>query len=256
MNDPIQPIEILAPVGVEDQAAALPAIVASPRALAVLEEWFFGEVANDNTRAAYRRAIARFNAWVRQRGYSLPQLRAPQIRDYLKEMEAEGLSAPTVKQHLAAIRAVFNALMRAGEIDVNPAQSVKGPRLSVREGKTPAFTTEDARRFLATMAGETLKDKRDRALVSLMLYSFARVSAALGMDVKDYAQQSDGFFLHLDEKGGKRRKLPAHSALVAAMASYLDAGGLRTLSGPLFRTIDRKTGGLSGKRMGDRKSVV
>ena len=248
MNDP-QQYEILAPSDVE-QAATLPAIIGgNARAVAALEDWYFGEVANDNTRAAYRRAIVRFNAWAGAEGYSLPQLRAPQMRDYLKEMERSGLSAPTIKQHLAAIRAVFNALMRAGEIEANPAASVKGPRLSVKEGKTPAFDAKEARRFLDAIGTATVKDRRDRALASLMMYSFARVSAAVGMDARDYFQQGDGFHLRLKEKGGKQRTLPAHSALVEELAGYLDGTGLRGQAAPLFQTIDRKTGVLSGRRM-------
>ena len=171
------------------------------------------------------------------------------MRDYLKEMERSGLSAPTIKQHLAAIRAVFNALMRAGEIEANPAASVKGPRLSVKEGKTPAFDAKEARRFLDAIGTATVKDRRDRALASLMMYSFARVSAAVGMDARDYFQQGDGFHLRLKEKGGKQRTLPAHSALVEELAGYLDGTGLRGQAAPLFQTIDRKTGVLSGRRM-------
>jgi len=246
MNEP-QEIEILP----ADQAAALPAIIgtSSARAVAALEDWFYGEVANDNTRAAYKRALLRFSTWARDRGYTVAQLRAPQLRAYLKEMETSGLSPSTIKQHLAAIREAFNALMRAGEIEVNPAYSVKGPRLSVTGGKTPAFDAENARKFLESIDASTIKGKRDRALICLMMYSFARITAALGMNGDDYFQHNDGHHLRIKEKGGKLRILPAHSALVAAMADYLEATGLRGKPLPLWQTIDRKTGQLSGRRL-------
>ncbi|RYD73046.1 MAG: integrase, partial [Verrucomicrobiaceae bacterium] len=140
-------------------------------------------------------------------------------------------------------------LMRAGEIEVNPAYSVKGPRMSVTGGKTPAFDADNARKFLESIDGDTIKDKRDRALICLMMYSFARISAALQMDAPDYFQHNDGYHLRINEKGGKVRTLPAHSALVAAMAEYLEATELRGKPLPLWQTIDRKTSKLSGRRL-------
>ena len=121
--------------------------------------------------------------------------------------------------------------------------------MSVSTGKTPVLDAANARFFLDAIDTQTIKGKRDKALISLMLYTFARVSAALKMDVPDYFKHNDGCHVRLHEKGGKERTIPAHSALVALMADYLDAGGLRGTTSPLWQTIDRKSGQLSGRRL-------
>jgi site-specific recombinase XerD len=246
MNDP----HVLILPHPSDQAANLPAIVGdyTPRAVQCLEDWFFGEIANDNTRMAYERALRRFAAWSSERRFTYRNMRSLHIREYINQLQSETAPA-TVKQHLAAIREMFNALMRAGEIDVNPAYSVKAPRMSVTTGKTPVLDAANAKHFLATIDTETIKGKRDKALISLMLYTFARVSAALKMETSDYFQHNDGFHVRLAEKGGKQRTIPAHSVLVELMADYLDAARLRGTAFPLWQTIDRKNGQLSGRRL-------
>ena len=90
-------------------------------------------------------------------------------------------SAPTVKQHLAAIRMLGDWLVVTQIIPVNPAAAVRGPKHVVRKGATPLLSPAEARRLLAAIDTGTLAGLRDRALVSVMLYSFARVSAVIGM---------------------------------------------------------------------------
>jgi integrase len=87
---------------------------------------------------------------------------------------------------------------------------------------------------------------RDRALIGLMVYSFARIGAALGMTVEDVYTRNRRLWVRLREKGGKRHAMPCHHNLEEYLAAYLDDGGLRgDPEGPLFRTIGRGTGKLT-----------
>ena len=110
-------------------------------------------------------------------------------------------SAPTVKQHLAAIRMLGDWLVVSQVLPVNPAAAVRGPKHVVTKGATPAVSPAEARRLLDAIDAGTLAGLRDRALVSVMLYSFARVSAAIGMRRGDYFRQGSRGWLRLHEKG-------------------------------------------------------
>ena len=95
-------------------------------------------------------------------------------------------------------------------IPVNPAAAVRGPTHVVTTGATPVLSPAEARRLLAAIDTGTLAGRRDRALVSVMLYSFARVSAVIGMRRQDYFRQERQGWLRLHEKGGTRHDVPAH----------------------------------------------
>ncbi len=101
----------------------------------------------------------------------------------------------------------------------NPATSVRGPTHVVRTGKTPVLQPAEARQLLDAIDTATVRGLRDRALLGVMVYSFARVSAVVVMRVEDYYQQGKRWWLRLQEKGGKHHALPVHHKAEA----YLDA---------------------------------
>ena len=73
----------------------------------------------------------------------------------------------------------------------------------MRTGKTPVLQPAEARQLLDSIDTATLPGLRDRALLAVMVYSFARVSAVVGMRVEDYYQQGKRWWLRLQEKGGE-----------------------------------------------------
>jgi site-specific recombinase XerD len=72
-----------------------------------------------------------------------------------------------------------------GVISSNPASSVRGPKHSVRRGKTPVLDGKEAAKLLASIETDTVAGLRDRVLIGLMTYTFARIGAAVGMTVGD-----------------------------------------------------------------------
>ena len=158
---------------------------------------------------------------------------------------------PTVKQHLAAIRALCDWLVVHQVLPVNPAAAVRGPKHVVTKGATPVLTPAEARALLDRIDTGTRVGLRDRALLSVLVYSFARVSAAVGMRRQYYFRQELRGWLRLHEKGGKRHDVPAHHRAEEAVEAYLDAGGLEDAKAPLFQSVDR-AGGLSGRPLGRR----
>jgi len=227
---------------------ALPALIANADERAQLRflEFFAANIRNPHTRRAYARATGEFLGWCEARGVtSVAAVQPLHVAGYVEELTRDR-SAPTAKQRLAGIRHLFDWLVVGQVVPVNPAASVRGPSHSVRRGKTPVLDPHEARRLLDAIDVTTPIGLRDRALIGLMAYSFARVGAALAMKVDDAFVQNRRLWVRLHEKGGKRHEMPCHHNLEEYLTAYLDGCELRDdRKGPLFRTIGRGTHRLS-----------
>jgi integrase/recombinase XerC len=95
----------------------------------------------------------------------------------------------------------------------NPAYTVRGPRHVVTCGQTPVLAPAEARALLDSINIRNHAGLRDRALIGLMVYFFARIGAALGMAVEDVYIQNRRLWVRLREKGGKRHAMPCHHNL-------------------------------------------
>ena len=185
----VEPSDALRPArAAAGERLALPRLIvdAGPVAVARFLEFFAARIANRRTRAAYGRAVGQFLAWCEARGLGLQAVSPLHVAAYIRTHPG---SAPTVKQHLAAIRMLGDWLVVSQVIPVNQAAAVRGPKHVVTTGATPVLSPAEARRLLAAIDTGTLAGLRDRALVSVMLYSFARVSAVIGMRRQDYFRQ-------------------------------------------------------------------
>ena len=226
----------------------LPALIASAEQAARVRylEFFAATIRNPHTRRAYARSIGEFLGWCSSNGVTAIGAVAPVHVGGWIELQGHHVSAPTVKQQLAAVRHLFDWLVMGQVVPVNPAASVRGPSHSVRRGKTPVLDPKEARALLDAIDVTTPAGLRDRALIGLMVYSFARIGAALAMHVEDVFVQNRRLWVRLHEKGGKRHEMPCHHNLEEYLAAYLDGCGLRDdRKGPLFRTISRGTKRLS-----------
>jgi len=109
--------------------------------------------------------------------------------------------------------------------------------------KTPVLAPEEARVLIDSIAITTIAGLRDRALIGLMVFSFARIGAVLGMKVEDVYTQNRRLWVRLREKGGKPHAMPCHHNLETYLAAYIEGAGLASdPKGPLFRTINRDKG--------------
>jgi site-specific recombinase XerC len=205
-------------------------------------EFFAATIRNKNTRLAYYRAACHFFAWVERHEIGgLADIEPVHVAAYIEVLQ-DVAAKPTVKQYLAAIRMLFDWLVVGQVLAVNPAHAVRGPKHVVRRGKTPVLTEEEARRLLGSIDVSTLVGMRDRALIGVMTYAFARIGAVVGMKVEDYYPAGKRWWVRLHEKGGKRHEMPAHHKLEASIDEYLAAAGIREDGkGPLFRTARGKT---------------
>jgi site-specific recombinase XerC len=103
----------------------------------------------------------------------------------MRPVERNAFLRLPVKLRLAAIRHLFDWLVNGQIVPVNPAASVRGPSHIVRKGQTPMLEPAEARKLLDSIDTASTIGLRDRALIALMVYSFARVGAAIALRVED-----------------------------------------------------------------------
>jgi len=198
-----------------------PLFAPTPKAAKRVVEFFTAQINNDHTRRAYVNATRRFAAWCDERG--LHQLAAVQpihVAAFVKQLQSE-VAPPTVKQHLAALRMLFDWLATGHVIETNPAHSVRGPKHVLKKGKTPVLDAAEARALLDAIPTDTLTGLRDRALIGVMTYAFARIGAVVSMRVEDYFANGKRWWVRFHEKGGKRHEMPAHHKLEAFLDEYI-----------------------------------
>ncbi len=216
-------------------------------------DFFTAQIRNANTRAAYLRAVCSFFSWLDEREVELREVQAFHVSAYVEWMGSsaakppKGYSTPTIKQHLAAIRMLGSFLVVRQVLPRNPALDVRGPKHVVTTGKTPVLEGFDARALFDSIDPSTLIGLRDRALLGTMVYTFARVSAVVGLDLGDYYQVGRRMMFRFEEKGGREQQMPAHHTVIEYMEAYLEA--LNETEGPLFRTINRRRNGYTENRL-------
>ena len=242
---PLNEPDELAMIATSRPAVFLPHAKAAERFV----EFFTVNIRNPNTRRAYYKAACRFSEWCEGRGlHELAGVKPVHVAAYIEWLglavpAGRGLARPTVKQQLAAIRMLFDWLVVGHILDVNPARAVRGPKHVVKKGRTPVLDREEARALLAVIDTSSLVGLRDRALIGVMIYTFARIGAVLQMNVGDYFTQGRRGWVRLHEKGNKEHEAPCHHKLEAFLDEYIAAAGIAgDAGGPLFRTSGRRTG--------------
>lgn len=214
----------------------------APTAKRVLE-FFTANIRNPNTRRAYAKAVVDFASWCETNSLDRLHLVQPvHVAAYIEELQLR-VAAPSVKLKLAALRMLFDWLVVGQIVPNNPAAVVRGPKYVVKKGKTPILTAEETRSLLDAINTSTLVGLRDRALIAMLVYTFARVGAVVKMRVHDVYMQGRRTWVRLHEKGGKRHEMPCHHTLEHYLEAYLVAADL---TGDAKRFVFNTSRGRSG----------
>jgi integrase/recombinase XerD len=210
-------------------------------------EWFVN-LGNASTERAYKNAIQDF---MRFTGINRPEefrtVTRAHVIAWRDNLGSRALGGATVRHRLAALSSLFEYLCDKNAVTHNPVKGVKRPRAESGEGKTPAIGDHQARDLLAAPAEDTIKDKRDRAILSTLLYHALRRQELCKLRVKDFRHARRGVpHLKVSGKGDKTRYLPLHPGTNALIHDYLEAAGHGgDDNGALFRPIkNNRTGKL------------
>jgi integrase/recombinase XerD len=171
---------------------------------------------------------------------ALQEISPALLGEYVRKLSG---SKPTKKLHLSALRRFFDQLVLRHVIVLNPATSVRAPKHSVVEGKTPALSVEQARRLLTSIETSHVVGLRDRAIIATLIYTAARVGAVAKLRLSDYYADGHQWWFRFDEKGGKARTIPARHDVEMYIETYVRAAGIEQEAEdtPLFRSAVRKT---------------
>ena len=213
-------------------------------------EYFAANIRNPNTRRAYFRAVLDFSSWCEAQNFTqILDIEPLHVAAYIEQL-GQRLAKPSVKQQLAAIRMLFDWLVVGQVVATNPAAPVRGPKYTVRKGKTPILTQEEARALLDSIDATSVVGLRDRAIIAMMIYTFGRVGAVIKMRVEDYYTQGRRGWVRLHEKGGKRHEMPCNHNLEAYLDAYIGAAGIaEDRKGYLFRTVRGRSKTLTANPM-------
>lgn len=199
------------------------------------------------------RPPAQFFRWCEDGRLRLATVRPLHVSAYI---ESKPLTAPSVKQHLAALRGLFNWLVIKQVVPDNPALFVKGPKFSRTVGITPIMEAEQMRVLLDSIPVTRkvkvpkkhgggvkevadIKGLRDRAVIAIMAYTFARVSAVVGLARGDYRLEGKRARLRLLEKGNKEKLVWLHREAEEFLDAYIAAVRINETEAPLFQALDK-----------------
>ena len=207
-------------------------------------EWF-ANIRNERTRRAYQQDVRDFTAFV---GIERPEEFRIVTRAHLiawrKELERRELAPASIRRKLAALSSLFDYLCEQNAVLLNPVDGVKRPKANNNEGLTPALGNAQARALLNAPPADTLKGKRDRAVLATLLYHGLRREELCTLRVRDVQQREGVLHLRIEGKGDKIRFVPVAAKAARLIQEYLEAAGHGgDLTGPLFRPVKNNSTG-------------
>ena len=205
------------------------------------EEFFYAKIRSEHTRRAYMRAVRCFLNWCEMQAIGLPQISPAHVGLYLDRIH---VAIASKKQILAGLRHFFDGMVTRHAIALNPALSVRTERYTVVEGKTPEISVKQARLLLQSIDTSDVIGLRDKSIISILIYTAARIGAVSKLQVRDLYDSGDQYCLHFVDKGGKSREIPVRHDLQRLLFRYrhsLPAAEYRANESPLFVTSMGRT---------------
>ena len=130
-------------------------------------EWF-ANITNEKTRRAYKNDVTEFSRFIGIRSPEEMRLvTRAHVISWRKQLESRDLAPSTIRRKLSAVSSLFDYLCEKNAVTHNPVNGVKRPIANNNEGTTPALSDAQARKLLDTPSPDTLKGKRDRAILAL-----------------------------------------------------------------------------------------
>jgi site-specific recombinase XerD len=174
----------------------------------------------ERTRKAYGVDLGQFVAWAEERGLEPGNVRHRDVRRYGAGLSSDGAAAATVARKLAAIRGLFDFLVRTERVGQNPADLVSSPK---REEKLPrVLTGEQVRLLLERIPARTPLELRDRAMLELAYSCGLRCEEIVNLDQRSFDFETEQ--LRVLGKGSKERLLPVGEPAQLALRRYLERG--------------------------------
>lgn len=213
-------------------------------------EWF-ANIDNPKTKRAYQIDIKDFMSFI---GIQKPEefriVSRSHVIAWRKQLEKRELTPATIRRKLSALASLFDYLCEQNAVLHNPVEGVKRPTADSNEGKTPAISDAQARLLLEAPPTDTLKGKRDRAIIAVFLYHGLRREELCALRIKDYHDRRGVMHFRIHGKGGKIRFVPVHPLVQNLIFEYLqESGHGADPNNHIFRPVKNNSTGILNKPM-------
>lgn len=193
---------------------------------------------SENSRRAYERALIDFFQW--HKGVGRPQLNKAVVQRYAAELRDAGMAASSVNQRLSAIRKLAAEAADNGALDPQVASGIRAVKGARSEGRRTGnwLTREEAQAWLSAPDTKTVRGRRDRALLSVLIGCGLRRAEAVGLTFA-HVQPRDGRWVLVDliGKRDKVRSVPMPNWAKAAIDEWGKASGIS--EGLVFRAVNK-----------------
>src|SRR5918911_805043 len=193
---------------------------------------------SEHSRRAYRRALTDFFHW--HRGVGRPRLNKAVGQRYAAELRQAGMAPSSVNQRLSAIRKLASEAADNGALDPQVAGGIRAVKGARQEGRRTGnwLTREEAQEWLGAPDKRTLKGRRDRALLAVLIGCGLRRAEAAALSF-EHVQQRDGRWVLVDLVGKRDRvrSVPMPGWAKAAIDAWSEASGVK--DGFVFRAVNK-----------------
>src|SRR3954449_4320074 len=190
------------------------------KALTAFDRDLAARSAAEATRRAYSNDVVQLAVWADASDLVPDSIDHRDLRRFAAVLSERGISKAGVARKLAAIRAFYGALLRAGTVSANPADLVATPK---QERKLPRVLSRDEMQtLLDRIPTRTPLEMRDRAMLELAYSCGLRAEEVVNLDTD--APDFEGERLRIEGKGGKTRLIPMGEPAQAALSRYLERG--------------------------------
>ena len=223
-------------------------------AAGALVPWICDVLLSENSVKGYGRDLAHFVQHMRTLGVDPLEVTGDHVKLYKGALLKAGIQPATIARRLSVLRGTYRQFAEKGLIDWETSQDIAAVKaLPVTKNTTPALTAKQAIAMLESIQTESLKGKRDFALLSTFFITACRVSALIHACVGHLEFDGVEHYLHVTEKRNKKsRKILLDAA--RALQAYIGAAGIGDdVQGPLFRPMTRDGLGVERRNM-DRKT--
>ena len=218
-----------------DQALVLSKLTAAEAAAVAM---VLDGLPREHSRRAYGRALSDFFQW--HRGVGRPRLGKAVVQRYASELREAGMAASSINQRLSAIRKLAAEAADNGALDPQVANGIRAVKGARSEGRRTGnwLTREEAQTWLGAPDRRTMKGRRDRALLAVLIGCGLRRSEAASLTF-DHVQQRDGRWVLVDliGKRDKIRSVPMPNWAKAAIDEWGGTSGVR--EGLVFRAVNK-----------------
>jgi len=205
-----------------------------------------------DTKNTYRRAITRMLKYCESQGIvDLLDVEAGHIKDYIRVLRSAGKNSAAHTAFYSS-KAFFQQCVDDGYLSSNPCGSIKEKFPKPKRGATQVLSPSQINQLILSIPcldGEESpkeSDMRDRALIALMAYTFARIGGALSTRIRDFKYQNDRYWLRMVEKGDKKHTVYVPQAAAEKIVEYIEYADLTKPHDWLFQSANRN-GKMSGR---------